>query len=169
MKSDGEWGEFFPARLSPFAYNESTVGEYYPLTKEEAISAGYVWKDSIPEQRGTENARIVDIAPDDRYDWQKISGLIFACDTCQRNFRFIEREVTFYKRIGVALPKSCFFCRHQNRMNKRLERRLFHRRCSCNVEHHGHEGSCSNEFETSYAPDRPEIVYCESCYQKEVI
>jgi len=25
-----------------------------------------------------------------------------------------------------------------------------------------------NEFETAYAPDRPEIVYCEKCYQQEV-
>ncbi|MBI5220855.1 MAG: hypothetical protein HY978_03420 [Candidatus Liptonbacteria bacterium] len=36
------------------------------------------------------------------------------------------------------------------------------------TEHfHGAE-SCPNEFETSYAPDRPEIVYCESCYNAEV-
>jgi len=27
---------------------------------------------------------------------------------------------------------------------------------------------CPNTFETSYAPDRPEIVYCEQCYLKEV-
>ena len=27
---------------------------------------------------------------------------------------------------------------------------------------------CKNEFETSYAPDRPEIVYCEQCYNEEV-
>ncbi len=27
---------------------------------------------------------------------------------------------------------------------------------------------CPNEFETSYAPERPEIVYCEKCYQQEV-
>ncbi len=32
---------------------------------------------------------------------------------------------------------------------------------------HG-ESPCPNEFETSYAPDRPEIVYCEQCYQSEV-
>ena len=33
--------------------------------------------------------------------------------------------------------------------------------------HHG-ENHCPNEFETSYAPDRDEIVYCEECYQEEV-
>ncbi|MES2023631.1 MAG: hypothetical protein V4439_03025 [Patescibacteria group bacterium] len=27
---------------------------------------------------------------------------------------------------------------------------------------------CNVEFETSYAPERPEIVYCEKCYQQEV-
>ncbi len=36
-------------------------------------------------------------------------------------------------------------------------------------EHHHGKGRCPNEFETSYAPDRPEIVYCESCYQSEVV
>ena len=28
--------------------------------------------------------------------------------------------------------------------------------------------ACENVFETSYNPDRPEIVYCEKCYQQEV-
>jgi hypothetical protein len=32
---------------------------------------------------------------------------------------------------------------------------------------HG-DKKCEVEFETSYAPDRPEIVYCEKCYQQEV-
>jgi hypothetical protein len=38
-----------------------------------------------------------------------------------------------------------------------------------NTAKHDHENRCPNEFETSYAPDRKEIVYCEACYLKEVI
>jgi len=38
----------------------------------------------------------------------------------------------------------------------------------CDKKNHVHEGVCKNEFETAYAPDRPEIIYCESCYNKEV-
>ncbi len=36
---------------------------------------------------------------------------------------------------------------------------------------HFHENtdSCPNEFQTAYAPDRTEIVYCEQCYQAEVV
>jgi len=28
---------------------------------------------------------------------------------------------------------------------------------------------CPNEFETSYSPERPEIIYCEQCYNAEVV
>jgi hypothetical protein len=33
---------------------------------------------------------------------------------------------------------------------------------------HGNE-PCPNEFETSYAPERQEIVYCENCYNAEIV
>ncbi len=36
------------------------------------------------------------------------------------------------------------------------------------VEHFHNSTPCPNEFETSFAPDRAEIVYCEQCYQAEV-
>ena len=38
------------------------------------------------------------------------------------------------------------------------------------LEHEHHEeGPCANEFETNYAPDRPEVVYCEQCYNAEIV
>ena len=58
---------------------------------------------------------------------------------------------------------------------------MWHRKCTCageksensvytNTAQHFHEnGHCPNEFETSYAPERPEIVYCEQCYNAEVV
>ena len=45
-----KYGEFFPAELSPFAYNETIAQEYYPLIKEQAIEQGYRWKDSRQTQ-----------------------------------------------------------------------------------------------------------------------
>lgn len=38
MTKTGERGEFFPASLSPFCYNEALTQEYYPLTKQEALN-----------------------------------------------------------------------------------------------------------------------------------
>jgi hypothetical protein len=46
--------------------------------------------------------------------------------------------------------------------------KLWHRQCMCSKNHPHHGGRCSNEFETSYSPDRKEIVYCEQCYNSEV-
>jgi len=38
----------------------------------------------------------------------------------------------------------------------------------CDKKDHGHIEKCENEFQTPYAPKRPEKVYCENCYNKEV-
>jgi len=58
---------------------------------------------------------------------------------------------------------------------------LWHRTCACggtasdneayrNQSRHTHgTDHCPNIFETSYATERPEIVYCETCYQAEVV
>ncbi len=40
MMNDGEWGEFFPASLSPFGYNETVAEEYFSLTREEVLGVG---------------------------------------------------------------------------------------------------------------------------------
>src|SRR3989344_1335581 len=51
MKKYNEWGFFFPKELSPFAYNESIVNEYMPLTKEQALAQGFKWRDDIPSTK----------------------------------------------------------------------------------------------------------------------
>ena len=35
----------FPLKTSPFAYNESTSYEYYPLSKDEVLARGWKWKE----------------------------------------------------------------------------------------------------------------------------
>ncbi|MEI6281073.1 MAG: hypothetical protein WCP17_03715, partial [bacterium] len=58
------------------------------------------------------------------------------------------------------IPHKDFECRHQERISKRNPHKLWHRKCM--------KDGCQNEFETSYSPERPEIVYCENCYNQEV-
>ena len=43
MIQDGEWGEYSPASMSPFSYNESYAQLEYPLTEQEARERGYKW------------------------------------------------------------------------------------------------------------------------------
>jgi len=71
--------------------------------------------------------------------------------------------------MKIPIPRRCFYCRHEARLKRRNPFKLWHRACMCDKENHFHgAGKCEVEFETAYAPDRPEIVYCEKCYQAEV-
>ena len=82
----------------------------------------------------------------------------------------IREELDMYRRLKIPIPRLCPNCRYFERFSKRvLPWKLWKRECMCDIEGHGHNGTCANAFETSYAPERPETVYCESCYQKEVV
>ncbi len=43
MKRTGEWGEFFPATRSLFAYNETVAQDYFLLDEDEVIRRGLQW------------------------------------------------------------------------------------------------------------------------------
>jgi hypothetical protein len=129
--------------LSPFKYNETLAKDYYPNPDEEEIKTGTYGKENSKD--------------------------IFACVDCKKNFKLTAAELDFYKHMGLPLPLKDFECRLQDRINKRNPRKLWHRQCMCDKSSHGHDGKCQNEFETSYSPDRKEIIYCEQCYQQEVV
>jgi hypothetical protein len=155
-----KYGEFFPIEFSPLAYNETMAIEYFPKTKEQALKEGYLWRDkNSGEYKITIDAKDL---PDDIKDVKDdILKEVIKCQSCKNAFRFIDAELKFYKRFSVPLPRMCFNCRHLERRRRANPLKLWHRKCM--------KPGCANEFETSYASDRPEIVYCESCYNSEVV
>lgn len=168
-----KYGEFFPIELSPFAYNATVAQDYLPISKEIANKKHYQWyeKDNSNYKITLENNRVPNTIKevDD-----SILDAVISCqnnglkDNCTKAFRIVSKEFDFYKRLNIPLPIFCPNCRHAQRLEKRNPMKLWHRQCMCGSDRHDHTGVCSNEFETSYAPGRPEKVYCESCYQKEV-
>lgn len=170
-----KYGEFFPAELSPFAYNETIAQEYFPLTKEEALAKGYLWQDG--EARNykidIENKDIPDDIKDVNDD---IANKVIACrheggckEQCTEAFKIIPEELKFYKRINLPLPRLCPNCRHYARIGLRNPLRLWDRICACDKKGHFHgKNKCTVEFKTSYAPERSEVIYCERCYQQEI-
>ena len=150
------YGEFYPMEASPFGYNE-TAHMYFPLTKDEVLERGYVWRE-----------------PDERN--YTIGGEVKGCEhegkclhNCSLAFRFIPPELQFYKKHNLPEPKLCFNCRHARRVEQTNPPRLYHRICMCEKEDHFHNTEkCIVEFETTYSPDKSQLVYCEKCYQAEV-
>ena len=163
-----KYGEFFPFDLSPIAYNECIAQDFFPLTAETAALKGYTWRE--PDIREFQTTIKADDLPDDISSVSdEITKEIIECDTCKRAYRIIPIELQFYKKLKIPLPHSCHNCRFTKRFVLMNPPRLWPRSCMCRQEEHLHTGTCENKFETSYSPDRPEIVYCEDCYQKELI
>ncbi len=171
------YGNFFPKELTPFGYNETLAVENFPLTKEEALKQGFKWEDLSRGTFGKETIKWEN-APDSIKDTEGIDvpKQIFACQSCNKNYLIIPREFEFYKQLQIPLPRLCPDCRHNRRFKARGPNRTWTRKCMCdykvfdNTLKHTHhpDGQCPNQFETAYSPDRPEIIYCESCYNSEV-
>lgn len=169
------YGSFFPSELSPFAYNESIAQEYFPKTKTEAEAFGSRWLTPVNRNYGI-TLSPADIPEKIGLVSDAITKEIIGCANkgreetmCTTAFRITSEELAFYRKMNLSLPHFCPNCRHFARLKQRMPMRLYTRSCACNQNNHSHEGSCANSFQTSYSPTQPEIVYCESCYQKEVV
>ena len=159
MKSSWEWWEFFPSSLSPFGYNETVANEYFPLSKQEAISKWFNWSDyNAPFPKVTKTIPAVKLPdsiewiPDDILNWA------IECEVTKKPFRIIKQELEFYRKHNLPIPKRHPDQRHMDRMSLRNPRKLYERQCD----------KCKKDIETTYAPERKEIVYCEECYNEAI-
>ena len=168
MKSTGEYGEFFPPSIAPVYYNETQGNLYVPMEKGDVLARGWHWEDNVPGTLSKETISMSDV-PDKIADIpDSFLNEIFACSDCSKNFNINRNELSFYRREKLPFPRKCPNCRYKRRFNLRPPRKLFAGKCKCDKTDHGHNGLCPNEFETTYAPERVEKVYCENCYNKEV-
>jgi hypothetical protein len=159
MREQGAWGEFFPIALSPFAYNETTAQEHVPLTKETAEARGWRWREEGDEMPNVPKILRADQLPVSIRDVpDDILQCAIRCEATGRPFRIVKQELDFYRQWDLPNPHFHPDERHRRRMALRNPRKLWERSC----------GKCGNSIQTTYAPDRPEIVYCEECYLKEV-
>ncbi len=163
MKATGEYGEMFPAQYSPFGYNETVAQEYFPLKPAEVERNGWKWSNNTGGTFGKETlAELPDNLSASPAD---ITQAVLKCDHCTKNYQIITQELLLYKQLGLALPRQCPNCRHLRRIQLRNPRKLWQRQCMCTQPDHQHAGRCVSEFETSYSPERKELVYCTECYQ----
>lgn len=155
MQRRGEWGEFWPPYSCPFAYNETMAQEYFPLSKKEALSLGYCWKDKVEPHSEKGSLAVpdnIDVC-DDSFTKER-----FACSNCSKAYKVVSAELNFYRKMKIPPPVMCHDCRHAARMSLRPPRTLLLRECS----------GCGEKLMTSYLPNQAEKIVCESCYQEQV-
>ncbi len=150
-----EWGEFFPASISLFGYNETVAQEYFPLTKEQALARGYTWSDYESPAPNAAQQFDADQLPDSIS--QATDDILNATICCQRSkklFKITPKELEFYKKQNIPLPRLHPDERHMERFKRLNPLRLRKDVCA----------RCKKQIETTY-PVGTENVYCTECYQ----
>jgi hypothetical protein len=155
MQKTKEWGENIPIQYSPFPYNDTLAYEFFPLEKSEALSKGYTWNDQHDESIEVEHTipahtlpDSIGEVPDDVLNWAIV------CEATGKPFKIIRRELEFYRQLQLPLPHIHPMERHRRRRKRRNPHRLWDRECV----------QCGKQLRSPYAPDRPDRIFCESCY-----
>lgn len=155
-----KYGEFFPIEFSWYGYNNTIVQEFYPLTKEEALDKGYPWYETPGgdydiDLTSNDLPETPNEIPDD------ICTKVISCSDCLGAYKFQTEEVSFLKREKIPLPHQCPECRYKAITKNRLKPNLYNGKCM--------KEGCEEKFQTGFSPESGAIVYCEKCYQQEVI
>ena len=153
-----KYGEFLPYDLSLYDYNESTASWYFPLPKEKVLENGWRWRapahsEYKPTMKSEDMPDSINDVKDD------IVNEVFECIDCKGPWRVIAPELGYLRRFGFPLPRKCPNCRYKERLFRMNPPKLWNRACA----------KCGKAIKTSYAPERPEIIYCAECYQIEFI
>ena len=105
MKSTGEWGEFFPLELAPFAYEDSAADEFFPR-----------------ESAGTAVARCAATVLDDLAAiGDAACREVHSCG-CGKKFHIQKSELRIHKKMNVPLAGTCPDCRRAERNQWRSPR-----------------------------------------------
>ena len=107
------YGEFFPYRLSQYAYNDSDAHFFFPLPRGEAQRRGARWAE---EERHSQGATAVSRLPDrsSQAD-ESLCGTALACPLSGRAFRISARELKLHQQRGIPLPREHWLVRISKR------------------------------------------------------
>ena len=159
MRNTGEWGQFFPIKLAPFAYNESDAQLEFPLDQNSAFAKGFKWQTDLDRIPSIDSASSAESIPDDIEAIQDdIVNEVFLCSRSGRPFRFVQPEVEFYLKNALPLPSLHPDERHRQRMDRRNPRVSWRRECD----------KCNGAFPSTYPPAATEQIYCQECYRREI-
>ncbi|MBP9717965.1 hypothetical protein KBD59_01590 [Candidatus Gracilibacteria bacterium] len=154
MRNSGEWGEFFPAFMSPFSYNETIAQEYYPLTSDQAVVRGYRWKeeDAYSEHQGG----VIELPDALRDADDRVTSGILKCEVSGKHYKILPQELALHKQLGIALPRRAPNQRYLDRLMMRNLRRLWNWKCT----------KCARPIRAPYDPTSTETIYCQTCFQE---
>ncbi len=155
MQETGEWGEFFPPSMSPFALNETIANSEYPLDKTTALQYGYNWAD-IEEKVILHGD--VEVPDNINETDESICSKKLRCVVTGKAYKIIPQEFNFHMEQGIPLSNTCPDSRYRKNLEIRNQRKLFPTHCA----------KCGTPIQTSFCPEQDFQIFCEDCYRDAV-
>ena len=150
------YGEFFPPEFGKFSYNYSNAMKFFPRTKEEIEKEGMFWYEE-PDADIAPTIAGKDLPETLNEMGNKATDEVISCVKCDKRYKLLQLEYTILQRLNIPVPEECPRCRDAARFARINPPVFYNRTCA----------KCENAVVTAFAPDRPEIIYCEKCYQGE--
>ena len=160
MQATGEWGEFFPETISPFGYNETVAQNFFPLTHEQVQEKGWHWREVPNNLKDVKRVIAADLLPDSIDDIpDDVLNWAIECMESSRQFKLTTTELEFYREHRLPIPRFHPDIRHKHRSMVRNHQHIWMRKCT----------QCEKEVPSTVHPNRPEKIYCDTCYQEQIL
>jgi len=196
LANAGKWGNFISSNLSLFPYNDTVAFNIYPPKNiirfdwiNNIVNKNWKWTIIIKEGENFSKA-ILDLWGEQKLNilyrtneqkinipaWLKtikakdlpdnikdvgddILDIGIICEESWRIFRITKMELEFYKKHLVPIPKKHSQLRQIENFQKRPSGYLYIRKC----------GDCGIEMLTIYSEEKKPRLYCEECFDKEIL
>lgn len=160
MIKKGEYVDGPGFEFSAQAYNFSIGQILYPLTDEQIKKmGGYIAKESETNIGDMEVVEASELPQTINEVTDDILDKAIKCEVSGRPFRIIFSELSFLRRVGFPLPTVHPSIRMENRWRFSPVGRKYPMICA----------KCQKKTESLFNPKDGYILYCEKCYQQEVV
>ncbi len=160
MLARGEYGQPFGLEFSTQAYNFSLAGLYYPISDDTVLSLGAYL--ALEPETNTSTMATLEASdlPDTITDIDdSILEKAILCEKTGKPFRIIKTELEFYRKYGIPVPHV-----HPN-----VRFAWMYNFLRTGVRHYTTCVHCSSDIQSIFDPKDGYLLYCEKCYQQEVV
>ncbi len=160
MLKRGEYSDGPGFEFSAQAYNFSIGQILYTLTDEQIIKfGGYIAKEPETNVGDMEILNKNQVPQTINEVKDNILDKAIRCEFTNRPFKIISSELSFLRRMGIPLPTTHPSIRMSERWKISPVGKKYKTVCK----------KCSKDMETLFDPKEDYIMYCERCYQQEVV
>lgn len=160
MLKRGEYADGVGLEFSAQAYNFSLAHIAFPLSEDVIRSLrGYVGKEQEANTNGIEIIPAESIPETINEVTDEITIKALCCSLSAKPFKIIQTELDFYRRMQLPLPNIHPTIRTNTMYHLGAVGKKYNAKCT----------KCNKDILSIFDPKDEYNLYCESCYQKEVI